>query len=109
MEEVKFDPKFTELIRDGKKTSTIRYWNNLRLLPGEPFVAKEDTEEEEIIENLTVEDVEQRPAWHIVEHGVEGHRDYDSVEELIEELEDYYPEADITEDTILQIPKWKHE
>lgn len=105
MEEIKFNPEFEEPMINDEKTATIRYWDEYRVLPGDPFTAI-NAETDRIIINGTIEDVVDRTVKDIVENNVRGHRNYESVEELINELETYYPDGRFTEDTELQVLYW---
>ena len=105
MEEVEFHPRFVDAIRNGEKTSTIRYWDEYRLLPGEPF-ATVQADTGDIISNERCEDVEDLTAKQIVERGVDGHEEYDSVEELTEAMEEFYPDEVIVPSTIFKVVHW---
>lgn len=104
---MKFADKHVDAILGGRKTLTFRLatenspniGDRLRLLDesGERFAS------------VPVADVGYISVETAAHENIDGHRTYRSTDELIEELEGYYPDEEITPETMLDIVYWDWE
>ena len=102
-----FAEEHIEPILAGRKTATLRLDLDPPLRHGQRFqLVDEDGERfaSSIVSDRGYESID----W-IVKLGIDGHRDYDSEAELIEEMEQYYPDAELTPETCLDIVYWDWE
>lgn len=101
-----FAAEHIEPILKGKKTSTLRL-DGPDISLGQRFQLVD--EHGERFASATLNDAGWESIDWIVRLGVEGHRDYGSVEECIEHLSEYYPDADLGPKTCLDIYYWDWE
>jgi len=104
---MKFHPNHRERILNGVKRATLRYDADPDDLPGvgEPFVLKEAETRDYLGTAVCIERGYESIDW-IVKRPILGHRAYASERECIRELERYYPDAELTPETCLEIVYW---
>jgi len=100
-----FVDKHHARIREGEKTATIR------VDPSRPYneddrITLTGTDDEPIAEAVVTD------RWWTTTRmaagmGVAGHRDYESVEDLLAELRAYYPEKTIDATTQVDVIQWE--
>ena len=100
-----FVDKHHARIRSGDKTATIR------VDPSHPYneddrITLTGTDDEPIAEAV-VTDRWWTTARMAAGMGVAGHRDYEGVEDLLEELREYYPDAEIDATTQVDVIQWE--
>lgn len=96
-----FASKFKEPLYNRDKTQTIRF--NLQEKPteGEKLEAVLDTKE--VIGNVVIKEVEDLKVADVPDRTFEGHRNYDSPEEVISHLNEYYHDTITPESTVTLI------
>lgn len=101
-----FDPIHVEPILAGTKTATLRYDFERDVATGDELLFVNAESEAtfarafvSIFGIVTVRWFVEGPHW-------EGHRSYQSTEELLEELAEYYPDADLGPRTELTLIRW---
>lgn len=102
---LKFNTEHQAAILNGTKRATLRFEPD-RDLPmiGHPF--KLVTETGSWIATSVCRDRGYESIDWIVRLGIEGHRDYSSVDECITHLQRYYPGAEMDAETCLEIVYW---
>lgn len=93
-----FASSFEETLKSGEKTQTIRF--NLQEKPsvGETLDAVLDTGN--VIGEVTITDIEDMEVSEVPNRSLEGHRNYDSSEEVIAHLGEYYHDTITPESTV---------
>jgi hypothetical protein len=102
---LKFAPSHRERILNGVKRATLRYDPDELPGIGEPFVLEEADTGDYLGTAVCIERGYERIDW-LVKDPILGHRRYESEAELIRELEGYYPDAEFTPETCLEIVYW---
>lgn len=106
--QLKFAEEHHEAILTGEKTATIRLpevgdsWGQYQV--GRTLVLCD--EDGDRLHSAPITDRGYNDARSIAEHGIEGHRDYDDVDEFLEEMREYYPDANLTPETCFEIVYW---
>lgn len=100
---LKFSEEHIEPILAGRKTSTIRL-DGPDISIGERFQLLD--EDGERFASAPLCDAGWESIEWIVKLGIEGHRNYRSVEHCINEMSEYYPDADLGPETCLDIYYW---
>lgn len=100
-----FHPDHREAILNGVKRATLRYQPDELPSVGEPFVLKEADTRDYLGTAVCIEYGYESIDW-IVKQPILGHRAYASERECIRELERYYPDAELTPETCLDIVYW---
>lgn len=96
-----FHQNFVEPILAGEKTRTVRYGFERYIARGETIRLQDDTGEQFAV--ATVTDVTRMSIDEFVEADPDGHASYASVDECVEELAEYYPEAELTPQSNLTV------
>ncbi|MFC6720943.1 hypothetical protein ACFQGT_00150 [Natrialbaceae archaeon GCM10025810] len=101
---LKFADRHVQPILGRRKTATIRYDLEHTLRIGECVHLCDESGDR--FASAIVSDTGYESAQWIADRGIDGHRSYRSVDELLAELETYYPDADLTPETCLDIVYW---
>lgn len=102
---LKFDNSHIDAIIDGKKTVTIRLdLVGSQLREGELFLVGD--EDGDPVAEAVVENRSWTTVSTAAKMSFDGHREYEDSDELIEELEQYYPEHDIDWSTSVELVYW---
>lgn len=103
--QIPFHERHITRIEHGVKQFT------LRVDPGYSLDAKEEVElvdhRREPITTARITLVAQVEAHWIPHWDFDGHRNYRTTEELIEELAEYYPDADLDRNTLITVIGWE--
>lgn len=105
MVKLEFDSKHRERILNGIKRATLRYKPSELPTVGEPFTLYESDTGDYLGTAVCIERGYESIDW-LVKYPVLGHRRYASERELIREMESYYPNAEFTPETCLEIVYW---
>lgn len=98
--EIRFYEDFVDSIWNEEKTQTLRYgWSKLPE-KGDSYHAI-STQKGDAFAEIEIQAVEELTVEESVQRDFSGHRNYTSVEELLEELEEYYD--GISEETTLHL------
>lgn len=103
--ELEFDSKHIEPILSGEKTVTLRVGLDASDYPvGSPLAFVDEggdlfAEAEVVDRGYTTVEMAAKMQF-------DGHRDYESADELIEELSEYYPDEEIGPATKIEIVEW---
>lgn len=94
-----FDSLFVEPILEGSKTETLRF--NLQDLPEVGAILDAITMQGEVFAEIRITHIETLKVHEVPDRDFDGHRNYDSVEEVIERMGRYYhdtitPRSDLT-------------
>lgn len=101
----KFAPDHRPRILDAEKRATLRLGARAeRVSPGDTFVFR--TVDGDVFGTAPVEAVEQTTVSVVVRNGVDGHRDYQSIEAVRREFRKYYPRKQIIGGTELSNIEW---
>ncbi|AGM11327.1 hypothetical protein HHTV1_74 [Haloarcula hispanica tailed virus 1] len=101
---IPFHPRFTEAIEEGTKRFTLRVDPGYDPVPGDPLELVDG--DREPITGATCKLNAEVPAAWIPQWKFLGHREYEDLEALIEELAEYYPDHDIDQDTPITVIGW---
>lgn len=85
---LKFDSKFRQKIIKGEKNCTIRFDDVARINEGDKVVLKDS--DDTIFASAGIKRKVVRGAGEIVGMRIDGHREYDSMEEFLNEMNKYY-------------------
>jgi hypothetical protein len=96
---LKFDHVFAAAVADGEKTLTLRHRPDFDPSPGERLRFETDTGSD--IGRAEIVDVEQLTVAAAAQRDFDGHRSYGSLDDLLAELREYYPDATIGPETLL--------
>ena len=107
MIQIPFHPRFTEAIEEGQKRFTLRLDPGYDPHPGQRLSLVD--ENRDIISRATCTLNAQVPAGWIPHWRFQGHREYDSLDELAEELAEYYPDAELDGDTPITVIAWQYD
>lgn len=102
---MKFHPDHRERILNGVKRATLRYEPDDLPNIGEPFVLEEAETLDYLGTAICIERGYESIDW-IVRDPILGHRAYASERECINDLQQYYPDAELTPETCLEIVYW---
>lgn len=105
LQRLKFATEHIQPIVRGKKTATIRLELDKGFPLGSTFQLCDENGHR--FASATVSDRGYNDARSIVAHGVEGHCDYRDVDEFLEQMAEYYPDAELTPDTCFEIVYWE--
>lgn len=111
MKALKFAPDLVRLIRDGKKTSTWRLFDDKDLCEGDE-VELVNAGTGEIFAEAKLGVIREKPLSAITDADYEeGHERYDSVDELLASFRGYYGDR-VTLDALVkivpfQVTKWR--
>lgn len=104
---IKFDEVYVEPILEGRKFVTIRHGFERELDIGEEVRLLEAESGDafarafiDMFASLSARRFVEGPSW-------DGHRSYDNLDELLEELRRFYPEADIGPLSELTVIRWR--
>lgn len=98
---LRYHNEHVEPTRSGEKTATLRYGHAGRLEQGD--VAEFVDEHDQVFAIAEITTVDERTVGEIVDQELEGHREYDDVDELVDELSRYYGEQGFDETTALTV------
>lgn len=103
---LKFAEEHIEPILAGRKTATLRLDMDPIQIGQRVHLTDEDGERfaTAIVSDRGYDSIE----W-LQRAGVEGHRDYGSVGEMIDAMQEYYPDAEIGPQTCLDVVYWDWE
>lgn len=101
---LKFAEEHIQPILRGQKTATLRLDMDLIQIGQRVHLVDEDGVR---FATVVVSDRGYESIEWLQRAGVDGHRDYDSVEEMIEAMQRYYPDADIGPQTCLDVVYWE--
>lgn len=104
MIQIPFHPRHTEAIEEGQKRFTIRVDPGYDPEPGHRLELVDGDRERIRVVHCRLN--AQVPAGWIPGWKFEGHREYDSFDELHQELSEYYPDHDIDGDTPITVIGW---
>ena len=87
---VRFYEDFTSDIKRGLKTQTIRY--NWETIPETGTVLNAvSTEEGDVFAKIKLTESEQLSMLECVQRDLEGHVNYESVQDMVSDMSQYYP------------------
>lgn len=89
-----FKHKFVRDILSGEKWLTARLWEEEPWAEGDEIELVE-TRHYDVFAQGRIDWIETFTVEDFVQHNWEGHRNYDSCEEFIEEMEKYYADVEI--------------
>jgi hypothetical protein len=105
--ELKFDDKFRERLKSGEKTATFRIGLDSEIEEGkEMWVC--DSDGNRIMKSRVLE-ITGMTITEAVRQEIDGHKSYESPDELVEVMESYYPEEDIHRHTPIDVVRWGRE
>lgn len=104
--ELEFDSKHVRPINRESKDHTIRVTEELERTPRHGDSIAMLAESRPFAEGVVETVVPFSPTTY-VELSPPGHREYDDVDELLEELSSYYPDVDLDESTELTVIWWR--
>lgn len=105
MKNIKFRPALIEPILKGEKHSTFRLFDDKNLQVGD-IVELLNWETKESFAKAQLIKVYEKPLGHLSSEDFEGHKQYDSTEEMIESFRKYYGDA-VTEETLAKVIQFK--
>lgn len=102
---LKFDNKHIPQILSGEKTVTLRVgMGSDEFREGDPIMFCD--EEGDFFAEAEVKDRSYTTVAMAARMDWDGHTDYDSADQLLDQLQGYYPDEDISPDTRLEIIEW---
>ena len=107
MIQIPFHPRHTDSIEAGKKRFTIRYDFSHRLQPGD--IVQLVDENREAITEAEIILAAKSPGYYIAHWRFDGHCEYQNWIELKNELDEYYPDADVQATDDLTVIGWDPE
>ena len=108
MIQIPFHPRHTDAISSGTKRFTLRLDPGYDPHPGQALELV-DGDRVRITTAICTLNAQVPASWIPQWKFGSQHREYDSLEALIEELEEYYPDHDIDQDTPITVIGWNDE
>jgi ribonuclease HI/uncharacterized protein YqfB (UPF0267 family) len=105
MNKIKFDSTLVADVQNGKKIATFRYGNDKQYHVGE-IVELVNSKTSDVFATAEIEQITEKRIKNLNAYDYEGHETYDSQEELINVMNDYY-DGVITPESPIKIVKFK--
>lgn len=103
---LRFDNALVGDIIDENKTMTIRYDLDLGVFPGNRIGLL--TEGGTKFGSAEIDEIFEMSAQYFADQNFQGHRPYDGVGELLDELHGYYPDQEFRPYTEFDVVKWRN-
>lgn len=106
MKKVKFSKQLTDLILNGKKTSTWRLFDDKDLSDGDELILV-NKENLENFANAVIVNLQEKKLGELEDSDWEGHERYESEEKMYQDFQSYYPDKKVDENTLVKIINFK--
>lgn len=108
---IRFYEGFVNDIKEDLKTQTIRYdWDDT---PNQGEIMEAvSTQEGDVFAEVRVQKVESLSMGECVSRNLDGHVNYDSVEEMVSDMSQYYPSISSDDSVLLlnfKVVEWKRD